>query len=162
MSKFEAGAVAFEALGDRVLIREDKFRSGYECKSCGGDGSLLCEGCHGKGKSRINPSARCSECQGSGRIVCRECSGKGGLLEIPEVAERRPSTGTVVSVGPDCKTLAEGDSVLYSNFAGHAVHLKPGDTETVMRILHEKEVLCKVSGHVDLRTFAGHAEAVGV
>src|SRR5258708_1341947 len=121
---FEAGAVKFAAYGDRLLIIEDEFRSGYECRACGGTGAVGCNECRGAG-SYIRESAefKCAQCEGRGRLACVECNGKGALLVVPETSQRRPSTGRVVSIGDGVTHFGIGDDVLYSNFAGHAMDI---------------------------------------
>lgn len=146
---FQVGPVTFWATGDRVLIEEDKFRSGYECSKCSGEGKLSCDGCGGIGHYVRNDSERkCSACDGTGKITCPECEGKGGVLAIPEVAQRRPTTGRIVSVGPDVKNLSVDQDVLYSNLMGHVIDLQDG---TVLRILKEPEILCRLEGHLEFR-----------
>lgn len=155
---FKVGEVEFIALGDRVVVKEDEFRSGYECRTCNGHGKVACPNCEGTGHSKVNAHARCSNCHGDTSITCPECAGKGGLLVVPEQSERRPSSGEVVSAGEDCKVLRVGESVLYSNFAGHAIDLDRAGHKVVLRILHEKEVLCRVSGHLELRTLRNKSD----
>src|SRR5579859_6632430 len=133
---YKLGAVEFAAFGDRLLIIEDEFRSGYECRGCGGSGKRDCENCQGRGRYFVDAIERkCSACSGTGKETCSECGGKGGLIVVPEVSQRRPSTGSVVSVGHLVEHFKVGDNVLYSNFAGHAMDI--GDV--TLRILHEKE-----------------------
>lgn len=136
---FEVGPLKFWALGDRVLIEEDQFRSGYEC-----------EGCGGSGKSTVVKGAKCSECGGTGVI-------KGGIV-TPETAQRRPTTGKVVSIGDQCHVLKPGQSVLYSNFAGYVIDLNRAGEPVVLRILHESEVLCAMEGQLEMRTLRGKQE----
>lgn len=155
----DIGPAKFEALGDRVLILEDEFRSGYECTTCSGHGKIKCPNCDGLGEvSHGGPNMRCHVCEGSKAISCPECGGKGGILVVPEVSQRRPTTGSVVSVGPECKSLSPGQGVMYSNFAGYVVDLARAGEPITLRILHETEVLCKVSGHLDLKTFKSKTE----
>lgn len=155
---FDLGTLKFWALGDRVLIQQDEFKTGYECDTCGGSGKVPCEGCNGSGASVRIKAARCPNCQGEGATTCPACSGKGGLLIAPETAERRPTTGRVVSIGPDVETLNVGDNVLYSNFAGYAVDLVRAGVPIVLRILHESEIMCAMDGHLDLKTLKGKTE----
>jgi co-chaperonin GroES (HSP10) len=136
---FELGALKFWALGDRVLIQEDEFKSGYECEGCGGSGRSL----------RI-AGARCGTCEGTGVI-------KGGII-APETSQRRPTTGVVISLGEECKTLKVGQSVLYSNFSGYVIDLARAGKPVVLRILHESEVLCAMEGQLEMRTLRGKSE----
>src|SRR4029077_19176848 len=116
---YEVGPVKFAAFGDRYLVVEDEFRSGYECQRCKGDGRISCDNCRGSGTVRTK--FRCTPCEGNGRLTCPDCGGKGGLLVIPDVSKRRPTTGKVVSGGEKTKYFKLGDNVMFSNFAGHAI-----------------------------------------
>ena len=159
---FRVGAVGFFATGDHVLIREDEFKSGYECPTCGGVGTLACPECDGSGKSAVVPDARCKSCNGDQKITCPECEGKGGLLVVPDQSQRRPTTGEIVSVGPECGWRRVGDTVMFSNFSGHAVDLDRAGHKVVLRILHEKEILCGVEGHLELRTVRHKTELTSI
>lgn len=145
---FKVGEMEFEALSDRIIILEDQFRSGYECATCQGDGKVKCDNCGGTGHALHK---KCSWCE-AGTITCPDCKGKGGVLVVPEVSERRPTTGRVVSIGPKVTTLKVGESVLYSNFAGFLVELNraTNGSSTALRILHEGEVMTKLKGHLKL------------
>jgi co-chaperonin GroES (HSP10) len=57
---------------------------------------------------------------------------------IPEVAERKPITGIVVSVGPECRLYKLGDRVIHSRFAGHEMTVAKNESFVMMR---ECEVL---------------------
>ena len=157
---FSLGSLRFYALGDRVLIEEDKFRSGYECPKCEGAAKVVCENCNGDGHYAIDsgPIKMCSGCGGAGKLTCPECNGKGGLIAVPETAQRRPTTGVVVSAGPECKVLKVGQSVMFSNFAGYVVDLERAGKSVCLRILHETEILCGMEGHLELRTLKGKQE----
>lgn len=141
------GKLGIEASGDKLLILEDEFKSGYECESCEGTGlsALACPDCAGQGGIG---DRECRKCRGKGRTACAACDGKtvdkskGGLI-IPENAERRPSTGKVISIGPLVKEFAVGERVIYSNFTGVFVNLK---NKQVMRFMREHEPLGKLYG----------------
>jgi co-chaperonin GroES (HSP10) len=152
--QLEIGPLKMWALGDRVLIQEDEFKSGYECNHCGGSGKANCGDCGGRGAYLVKGVDRkCSQCV-NGAVICPECNGKGGLLVAPETSQRRPTTGRIVSLGEECKVLKLGQSILYSNFSGYVIDLKP----VVLRILHESEVLCALEGQLDMRTLRGKSE----
>ncbi len=148
-SVFTNGPLSFWALGDRVLIQEDEFQSGYECPTCGGSGRSTCDGCGGAGQ---NSGKKCSNCDGACTSVCPACHGKGGLLVIPEVDQRRPTSGTIVSAGAKCHHAKVGQSVLFSNFSGYVVDLAraEGQGNVVLRIIHETEILAGMSGQFTL------------
>ena len=144
---YRIGPVGFKATGDRIIALEDEFRSGYECRTCKGKGIMACYACEGSGRSTVVPGARCNACEGSMTLSCIDCGGKGGVLVVPDNAQRRPTTGTVVSAGPECKVISQGQSIMYSNFCGHAIDLSGSN----LRILHETEVLCLIDGHLEMR-----------
>lgn len=146
-NRFTLGSLSFWATGDRLLIQEDEFRSGYECQTCGGPGKVDCSNCDGAGH---NGPKKCSHCNGDGKVICSACEGKGGLLIAPETSQRRPTSGKIVSAGPECKYLKVGDSVLYSNFAGYTIDLDRAGAKVVLRILHETEILAAMSGQLTL------------
>lgn len=135
-NKFHLDTIRFAAFGDRVLIQEDEFKSGYECSDCGGTGH-----------SPINPLIR-----------CKSCEGKGASIVVPETSQRRPTTGTIVSIGESVRELSVGQTVLYSSFAGHTIDLDRAGRKVVLRILHEPEILCLVEGHLDLKAVRGKSE----
>ena len=146
------GSLGFQAIANKIVVLEDEFQSGYECVCCHGSGKVVCPGCLGSGQSRVNAEVRCSECHGEKQTDCLECNGKGGLLVIPDDQQQRPSSGLVVTAGPDCVILKEGDQVLYSNFSGYTIDLDRAGTKVVLRIMRETEVFCIISGQVELRT----------
>jgi co-chaperonin GroES (HSP10) len=141
---FEVGEVGFAASGDRLVIEEDQFKSGYECKTCEGSGKVPSTVVGGKMKT------------------CPDCDGKGGLLIVAEVSQRRPTTGIVRSAGEQCKVYKVGDGVLFSNFAGFAIDLDRMGKKVCIRILHETEVLTKVRGHLELRAISSQRETTGI
>lgn len=158
---YKAGPVEFAAFGDRLLIIEDQFRSGYECKACDGAGETACDQCGGAGKyKRGERTFKCSQCT-NGKVKCAECGGKGGVLVVPDVSQRRPSTGRVVSIGEKVKNFEVGHDVLYSNFAGHAMDLDRAGMKIVIRILHESEILARVQGHLELRSVRKQTDSLG-
>jgi DnaJ-class molecular chaperone len=154
------GALTMEAFNDRILVIEDEFRSGYECPDCVGKKKikspeleeLVCENCQGTGKSILNKDVRCSRCRGTGRTLCETCRGKGGVIVVAQASERRPTTGTIVSIGDKVERAQRGESVIYTSFSGHCYDLElPGDEVVVIRVIQESDILAKVSGHLELR-----------
>ena len=155
---YAVGNVKFTALGDRVLVKEDDFRSGYDCTACNKSGRVTCAACGGSGKSKVVTHAKCSDCGGAGNVACAACNGKGALLYIPENSERRPTSGEIVSLGPDCTKLSLGQSVIYSNFAGHAMDID----NIVLRILHESEIYLIVDGHLEMRRLRSKSDVTTI
>jgi len=151
----QLGAMTLEAHADRLIILQDDFRSGYECARCKTTGEIPCENCGGSGRSVVMKNGRCSRCEGNAKQLCPDCNGKGATIIVPENAERRPTTGTIVSVGERAK-FQRGDSVIYPSFAGHAFDLSATDIHgnevvAVIVILRDEDVLAKVSGHLEFR-----------
>lgn len=155
------GEVGFTACWDQLVIIEDRFQSGYECATCKGSGKIHCEEC-AAGFSKINNFVKCKECDGTTWRTCLDCHGKGATLIIPDNAQRRPTTGEIVSAGERCVRFREGQSVLFSNFAGHGVKLGIGDKEIVLRFLHESEIICEMSGLLTMRTHKDFVEMTTV
>jgi co-chaperonin GroES (HSP10) len=152
----QLGAMTLEAHSDRLIILQDDFRSGYECARCAKTGSIVCENCHGTGASIVVKNGKCSACEGRCVQVCPDCKGQGASIHVPENAERRPTTGTIVSVGPKVTNFWRGDSVIYPSFSGHAFDLSATDIHgnevvAVIVILRDEDVLAKVSGHLEFR-----------
>lgn len=159
---YTVGKVGFTACWDKVVIVEDSFTSGYECSVCHGAGKLTCDICKGSGTHPLNKDMRCKSCAGTGKSECDACKGKGATIIIPENAQRRPTTGQIVSAGEKCQRFEEGDSVLFSNFAGHAVKLNHENREIVLRFLHETEIICEMSGLLELRSHKDFVEMTTV
>jgi len=153
------GPLELEASGDYIILLRDEFRSGYECTFCLGKGEIKCENCFGSGRSIVNVDTLCLLCRGGGTLLCPECKGKtvieGGIV-IPEDRQNEPTTGTIVSCGPDVKRHENGVSIMFPSYAGHQLKLG-GETpdgeekEYLVVIMHESEAICRVRGHLELR-----------
>lgn len=142
--------LAIEAKNTRIVIIEDEFKTGYECKACNGNLVViaiqeLCPMCKSTGYEKgFDGLSECRICKGrKGVRECGECKGKGGLLIAPETSKRRPTTGKVTSIGTDVKVIKVGDHVLYQQQAGSAITLKGN---VVLRIIHEDEVIACLYG----------------
>jgi chaperonin GroES len=70
-----------------------------------------------------------------------------GRIIVPDKAQRRPTTGTVVAVGALMKEYKIGDRVLYAQFSGTGINLK---NQPAYRILNENEILCTIEGDVEI------------
>lgn len=136
------------ALGDRIIVRRDTLESEYICRTCRGKGygDEVCKLCDGK---QQKDGQLCKQCMvlgfeaekphPSGFTRCVTCSGAGwrnGVI-VPEVAQGKPVTGVVVSIGPQASLLKLGDRVLHSKYSGHTLEMK-SETYTFMR---EAEVI---------------------
>ena len=161
---YRAGHLTFEASFDRVLIVEDEFRSGYECDHCNKTGKLDCPDCV-DGFSTLNKNIQCKTCSATKHIECPECNGKGAVIVIPETSQRRPTTGTIVSLGSDVKGYKLGESVCYPNFCGETWTLPGIDFDGVertveLRIMKEREILCKITGQLSVKRMKNHASQI--
>lgn len=142
--------LAIEAKNTRIVIVEDEFKTGYECRTCNGNLLViaiadLCPMCKSTGYEKgFDGFSECRVCKGrKGVRECPDCKGKGGILIAPDSAKRRPTTGKVTSIGTDVKIIKVGDHVLYQQQAGSAITLKGN---VVLRIIHEDEVIACLYG----------------
>ena len=136
---------------DRVMILKDILEDEDSCLHCHGRGYMedeVCPTCSGSLKwiGSAGIEVDCIDCLvlgyerehkwSCGHKPCEKCYGTGwrsGIV-IPEVAERKPITGIVVSVGPYCvRGYRIGDHVLHSRFAGHDLTVEKNTTLTIMR-----------------------------
>jgi co-chaperonin GroES (HSP10) len=159
------GQACFEAYGDRLIVLQDDYRSGYECPTClAKDIRMLdsmrqasvvpCDNCAGKGeyeKFGSSVSVKCSPCDGRGVVPCPDCNGVGGRIAISQESERRPTTGTIYSKGSEVTKFERGDRVIYPSFSGHAFDLagkdiNGKDVEAVIVILTERDILARMYG----------------
>ncbi len=161
---YSVGHLTFEASFERVLVVEDEFRSGYECDHCNKTGKLVCPDCV-DGYSKLNKNIQCKTCGATRQIDCPDCGGKGETLVIPDSAKRRPTTGQIVSMGSEVRGYKLGESVCYPNFCGEVWDLSGIDSEgvertIVLRIMKEREVLCKITGQLSVRRMKNHASQI--
>jgi len=146
--------LALRPIGNRILIREDEFKSRYDCKTCKGKGHTeeVCPQCLGQKIiiSRLDRSEdNCPSCtvQGErtisyGRKICPDCGGKGGSIIIPDESKRPPTTGTIIAIGRDVTEYNVGDRVLYSNYTGSKFEMEG----VTIRFCAEHDVYCEVKG----------------
>jgi DnaJ-class molecular chaperone len=165
---------ALEAGGDRLIIEEDKMRLGFECKTCDGDGFLTeiaCGYCKGTKTQDDGQGSKmaCRFCctsrgltgiyQGQGNETCPDCKGKGALVVIPQTSERRPTSGTIRSKGPDVSKCKECggtgkryiDGVMAQQNIGSVIK---GGGSTIMPIIVNC-LHCDATGKVGLKLEVG-------
>ena len=138
------GKIALEAVEDKIIIMLDPFKTGYECKACDGTGiEKVCNICNGSGKNRFDMT--CQACEGEPHKyegqTCRACKGVGASLIIPESAQSLPTSGRIVSVGPDVKKRKVGERYL---FGVHVGYFLPFKGNIRLRCMREHEVLCRI------------------
>lgn len=140
---------ALRAIGHRILVLEDQFKSGYECRDCGGTGhtNTICKYCNGTRLWRGKPDhGACPDCEvgtsdgrkSLGYEICPTCKGRTGTIIIPDEAKRRPVTGVILSKGKDVTEFEVGSRVLYTNYTGTDFELKGG---IKLRIMMDHDVM---------------------
>lgn len=162
------GAAGFSAHADRVIVLQDDYRSGFECPKCLDESkrtvsgrevsTVACEDCGGTGKrfkaGNNQIQVKCTECDGEGWLICPECNGKGGTIVLAENQKGRPTTGVIVSIGPEVKAWSRGDKCIYPSFSGHAYDLTALDKKgkqvaVVLVILRDQEILSRMYGSLE-------------
>ena len=73
---------------------------------------------------------------------------EGGLL-IPEKVKKRPHSGEILAIGKDVTEVAIGQTVFFSEYAGHFLDLNNDFTETDLLVMREHEVLAIELGDED-------------
>ena len=142
---------AFRAMGDRVIVLEDPYKSGYECDECDGVGhhGVTCPFCKGtKFQKGDKEKGYCPDCnvgtlgvaKSLGYVPCEKCRGNAGYLIVPDDAKRRPPTGVIKARGKDCNLFDVGDRVMYTNYTGTDFELRGGHK---VRIIKETDVMAE-------------------
>lgn len=65
---------------------------------------------------------------------------EGGLL-LPEKVKKRPHSGKVLTIGQEVTSIAVGDVVYFSEYAGHFLDIKNDFEESDLLVMREDEVL---------------------
>ncbi len=127
----------FTAIGEKVLISLDQFKSGYECKTCKGVGYLVQK----IGREDI-------------QTTCPDCGGKQATIIIPDTAKMLANSGVVVSMGKiaqeKCTEYKLGDRVLFSAHAGNMIPTRAG---IAFKYMDWYQPIAKVDGAEDLSAF---------
>jgi hypothetical protein len=152
--------IGLEAIGDNILVLIDTYRSGYECSMCRGTGKLkrkarcVCDPDVPDAElnfprgSRNRFDAPCGFCGGdyvSKRIddvvTCSLCKGKGSSLIIPDTAKSLPTTGVILSVGPDVTRggIAVNKRVICTAHSGVGIPMKGN---IPVKVYRQHEPLC--------------------
>lgn len=142
---------ALRAIGHRIIVLEDEFKSGYECRACGGTGHTenLCKYCNGTRLWRGKPDhGACPDCEvgtsdgrkSLGYEICPSCKGTSGIIIVPDTAKRRPLTGLVLSVGSEVREFKVGTRVMYTNYTGTDFEILGG---IKLRIMLDHDVMAE-------------------
>lgn len=156
VAKDSDNPLALRTTGTKVLIRDDKFKTGYECKTCSGKGHtdepcLNCKGTaleeqdKGDGEKVLYPCRACSVGASGARKsygfkLCPSCNGRQATIIIPDENQRRPTTGTIISCGQLVRYYKIGDHVLFNNYTGSPFEIE-GES---LRVCKEDDVLSEV------------------
>lgn len=150
--------VAFEAIGNKVVVLLDRYTSGYECPKCKGMTKVIrtvrckCDPVdyspqkHNPPGTRNRHGAPCEDCNGDyeskrirEEIDCPVCKGKGGNIIIPDSAKSLPTTGVILSKGPDVTRLKLHRRIIATPFSGVFMPMK-GNAR--IKVYTEMEPLC--------------------
>jgi co-chaperonin GroES (HSP10) len=140
--KFIGYPYIFEALGEKIIVSIDVFKSGYECKVCKGLRKIkaVCE-CEINGRpgfkypldsileirktlgdqiADTRSLMPCLKCNGDyvaarHEETCTACKGRGAVIILPKESEALPTTGTVVSIGKLAQRLIKDDEWDYKH-----------------------------------------------
>jgi hypothetical protein len=141
-----AGQLGLKAIGNKILILVDKFKSGYECKDCNETGKFISCACTKRGEFGVKENGKLcpnrDKC--ATQIVgefCKTCAGTGSTLKIPDTAKAIPTSGVIVSAGPDCSIRSLGERVL---FGAHTGYYLPFKGNAKIKVMREDEPLCLI------------------
>lgn len=136
----------------RVLIKQDEFKSRFDCTACNGKGHTdeVCRYCLGtKYQNGKEENGECPDCTvgtsdgrvSYGRILCPACHGKQGTIIIPDDAKSDTTMGIVIAISAtDINIVRPGDKVMYSSYYGTKFEF----VGNILRIGTEKDLFCLV------------------
>ena len=171
----------FEALGEKILVSIDIFKSGYECKVCKGrkkiESFCYCEDNGHEGlrysEGEINTIREslgsdisdqlaqlpCQVCHGdyvSMRkiVICDACKGRGAILHLPDSSKNLPTTGVIISIG-NLVDLEKANFKIGDRivFGPYAGQMLPTKAGLLFKILDWNNAMLKVTGADDLAQF---------
>ena len=138
----------------RVLVKEDPYKSKYECSQCGGIGHTgeICKYCKGTGYDKgKEENGYCRDCTVGGggtavgktlrHVPCSQCGGRGGTIITPEENEKNATTGIVLAISNrDILEIKVGEKVMFTSYSGSPFKFSGQD----LRIIIERDLLGKV------------------
>jgi len=179
--RFPGYPYIFEALGEKIIVSIDVFKSGYECKVCKGKKRIKsvceCEKNEHPGlrysieeidivRSSISDEiaqARsqmaCLECKGDyvaarHDSICPSCKGIGAVLVLPETSKNLPTTGVVVSMGSQCNKEKLGYGIGDRILFGpYAGSMIPTKAGILFKILDAANAWCIIEGAEEMGQF---------
>lgn len=137
------GKLGLEAIENKILVLVDKFKSGYECKDCNETGLYVACECARAGRfgEKDNGKSCFYKDRCSTQVVgekCKTCNGTGHTIAIPETSKMIPTSGLIVSTGPQCVRRSYGERVV---FGAHTGYNLPFKGNSVIRCMREDEPL---------------------
>lgn len=152
--------IGIEALGDKIVVLMDSYRSGYECTTCKGIGKIknevrcVCDPLDWDENKNVARGTRnrfgepCLECMSNYMqkrkteiVTCPTCKGKGSTLIIPDSAKSLPTTGIVISCGPDVTKIKNHCRIIATPHSGIYIPMKGN---VPVKIYHEYEPLAYI------------------
>ena len=138
----------------RVLVREDPFKSRFDCTACNGSGHTdeVCGNCKGTklektrglGDEEVLMSCRACTVGESGARkthgykLCPQCNGRQGTIIVPDESQRNSTMGDILAVSKDgIQCVKVNDKVLFTNYGGQPFKFIDQD----LRIIVEKDLL---------------------
>lgn len=170
-----------EALGKKILVSIDIFKSGYECRECKGKRRIehMCQ-CEEAGHPGTRYGAEeiaairasisdevadqraamvCPKCEGSfaslrSSETCSKCKGLGALLVLPETSKNLPTTGVVLSIGNRVNKAKINYKVGDRILFGpYAGSMIPTKGGLLFKVLDANNAWCRVDGANELGAF---------
>lgn len=141
------GQIGLEAIEDKILVKLDKFKSGYECKDCNETGVYIACECLRAGREfGVNANGKtCSYREGCSRQIvgerCQTCKGTGSTIVIPQTSRGIPTSGRIISKGPLVTKRRIGERVVFGAHTGYALPFK-GNIN--IRVMREDEPMCLI------------------
>jgi len=179
--RFPGYPYIFEALGEKIIVSIDVFKSGYECKVCKGKKRTKsvcdCERNEHPGKrysaaelqsiretlgdniADARAAQACSVCEGDyiafrHDSICPSCKGIGAVLVLPETSKNLPTTGVVVSMGSQCNKEKLGYGIGDRILFGpYAGSMIPTKAGILFKILDAANAWCVIEGAEEMGQF---------
>jgi co-chaperonin GroES (HSP10) len=179
--RFPGYPYIFEALGEKIIVSIDVFKSGYECKVCKGKKRTKsvceCERNEHPGLrysieeidivrssisdeiARARSQMACPECKGDyvaarHDSICPSCKGIGAVLVLPDTSKNLPTTGVVVSMGSQCNKEKLGYGIGDRILFGpYAGSMIPTKAGILFKILDAANAWCVIEGAEEMGQF---------
>jgi co-chaperonin GroES (HSP10) len=155
-----AGQYMLRPIRDRILVKEDPFKSRMDCSKCGGKGHIdeTCPECLGTKKNKTQGykyEVDCINCtpkkangeiaetpfnRPTGYVLCDLCNGRGGTIVIPDDSKMNTTTGDIIAIGKNVTEFKVGCKIMYTNYTGTKFNI----LDIPMRMMCEGDVLCEV------------------